>query len=163
MKLLTGILIFLSAFILGYSLADYSKLPSRLYVIEGYDMKIQWRNDGTEGVITLKKPSEEFLYFSKENPKDIFKSISRDDFLRNWHEIKTMSQESFFVSVEIPFPVPRREHALVQDLFYKEEDKSLMLKILIPPVEGEDPATEGHQNNRLEHFSYATLHLFQMS
>jgi hypothetical protein len=83
MKLLTGILIFLSAFILGYSLADYSKLPSRLYVIEGYDMKIQWRNDGTEGVITLKKPSEEFLYFSKENPKDIFKSISRDDFLKN--------------------------------------------------------------------------------
>ena len=163
MKLLTGILIFLSAFILGYSIADYSKLPNRLYVIEGHDMKIQWRNGGKEGIITLKKTPEDFLYFSKENPKDIFKKISRDEFLKNWHEIKTMSQESFFVSVEIPSSVPRHEHALVQDLFYKEDDKSLMLKILTPSVDKESSTTEEHQNNRLEHFSYATLHLFQMS
>lgn len=161
MKLLTGILVFLSAFILGYSLADYTKLPSRLYVIEGQDMHIQWRKGGKEGKITLKKLPAQFLYFSKEKPKDVLKSISREEFLKNWQEIKTMSQEAFFLSLEIPLPTPRHEHALVEDLFYKEDEKSLMLTVVIPPVEGEEENLHT-QNVREEHFSYATLHLFQM-
>jgi hypothetical protein len=163
MKLLTGILVFLSAFILGYSLAGREKLPTHLYVIEGKDIYVKWRGRGKEKRITLNKPPETFFYFSKEKPKQT--TISRDEFLKNWQDwqdTKGFSRESFFVSIVTPHSLSKIEQALVQDIRYSEPEKSLTLTVMFPSIEREENDSK-NQNPHEDKFSHITLHLFQAS
>ena len=161
MKLLTTILIFLAAFILGYAIADYTKLPNRIYVIDGQDIDIQWRKGGREGIMTVAMLPKQLLYFSKEKPKDKLKHISREAMLDSWEEIKTMSQESFFVTLETQGEMAKRHHALLHDMSYHEGNKHLVLKIT-PPLEEDEITPHAVNLPKDEHFHKATLHIFQM-
>lgn len=161
MRVLTSTLILLAGFILGYLLSDHMRLPNRIYVIDGQDIHVSWQDGGMKGIMTVAHLPKELLYFSKEKPKDTLKHISREDMIDSWEEIKTMSRESFFVTLETQGEEAKRHHALLHHMTYHEEDKKLILEITPPREDGKGISKISKFPTR-EHFHKATLHIFQM-
>ena len=80
--------------------------------------------------------------------------------------MKAISQESFFVSIEAPSLSPQYHHAFVQDLFYKAEEGTLMVKIMLPDSLEEEKSKQEKPSSvpmgATTHFDSIALRLFQV-
>lgn len=142
-------------------MADHTKLPNRVYVMNAKNIELSWEKGEAEATLTLKELPESIVYFSKEQPKDTLKSISTKEFLAFWNERKTINHEALFLTFDNHASNSSQQHALLQDIFY-DENKSILSLRITPPRHEKEEDTKALKGPGTKVFDRMTFHIFQM-
>lgn len=153
MKVLTGILIFLAAFILGYALADYAKIPDRIYFVSVLKGTMAQKEKSREVVLTIPTPPQRVSYISKESPVEKMKELTLEAFISNWKSIQNTHREAFLLKLR---QGEHLYHARLEGVRYDEEANMLILST--------SPITKGSNIRRQtkEVIEDGTLNIYQV-
>jgi len=130
MKILTFLIISLAAFILGYSVAEYTDAPSRTYVIKSNKSHFSKNEEEKNFQIYIKDPQPSIQFVSNEKPSEAVKSISLDTFLGQIDALNTIQKKQ--AVIKIIFQGKKgliHTYALLTDLLYDKENNVLRLNL----------------------------------
>lgn len=110
MKVLTLLIASLAAFILGYSVAEYSNSSMRTYFIQGKKGIVSYSNLNKKLKIRVLDPVPSIQYISEEKPAEDLKSIPLETFLASTQSLNDIQKKQQVASLTLQL----KDKSLVQ-------------------------------------------------
>jgi|GEM_PF-2910648 len=150
MKILTLLIISLAAFILGYSVAEYTDAPARTYVIQSNNSHFSKTDEDKKFQVYIKDPHPSIQFVSNEKPSEAVKSIPLKAFLDQIDSLNSIQKKQVVIKIIFQEKSGKLNHiyVLLTDLLYDEEKNVLRLNIEnITNIKGSSETKSGDSLN----------------